>query len=118
MANPKPWSIKGIPREIRQIAKDAAAENNITMGEWVSQVIQQKSMGGGANNRLNPGETVVKNEEFTQNLLTRAQAMDRYVNEVIKSLEKRVQKLSERIGEIETTESEKDHIWEDQEHAL
>ena len=35
-----PWSLKGISPEAREIAKKAAAQQGITIGEWVSRAIR------------------------------------------------------------------------------
>jgi hypothetical protein len=35
-----PWSIKGISKEARDMARQAAAEQGVTMGEWVSTAIR------------------------------------------------------------------------------
>lgn len=36
-----PWSIKGISPEAREIAREAAAEQGVTMGEWLTGVIER-----------------------------------------------------------------------------
>lgn len=38
---PTPWSIKGVSREARRLAKSAAAEAGIPMGTWLSRAIEQ-----------------------------------------------------------------------------
>ena len=38
-----PWSIKGVSTEARDFAKTAAAERGITMGEWLTNVIQNET---------------------------------------------------------------------------
>lgn len=35
-----PWSVKGIERDARETAKEAARREGMTVGEWLSQVIQ------------------------------------------------------------------------------
>jgi hypothetical protein len=35
-----PWSVKGVSKEAREVVKKAAAEQGITMGEWLSQAIR------------------------------------------------------------------------------
>lgn len=35
-----PWSLKGVSPEAREIAKKAAAQQGITIGEWVSRAIR------------------------------------------------------------------------------
>ncbi len=35
-----PWSVKGVSKEARDAVKKAAAEQGITMGEWLTQAIR------------------------------------------------------------------------------
>ena len=35
-----PWSVKGVTPEARDLAKQAAAQEGLTMGEWLSRVIR------------------------------------------------------------------------------
>ncbi len=35
-----PWSVKGVSKEAREAVKKAAAEQGITMGEWLTQAIR------------------------------------------------------------------------------
>ena len=38
-----PWSIKGVSVEARDFVRTAAAERGITMGEWLTNVIQKET---------------------------------------------------------------------------
>lgn len=38
-----PWSIKGVSGEARDFVRRAAAERGITMGEWLTNVIQNET---------------------------------------------------------------------------
>tara|TARA_B100000212_G_scaffold325805_1_gene287762 strand:+ start:152 stop:520 length:369 start_codon:yes stop_codon:yes gene_type:complete len=38
-----PWSIKGVSVEARDFVRTAAAERGITMGEWLTNVIQDET---------------------------------------------------------------------------
>lgn len=40
MKSNAPWSVKGIERDARETAKEAARREGMTVGEWLSQVIQ------------------------------------------------------------------------------
>lgn len=40
MDQPTPWSIKGVTRESRRLAKSAAAEAGVPMGAWLTQAIE------------------------------------------------------------------------------
>lgn len=35
-----PWSVKGVSKEAREVVKKAAAEQGVTMGEWLSRAIR------------------------------------------------------------------------------
>lgn len=35
-----PWSIKGVSKKSRRLAKDAAARDGVTMGEWLAAAIR------------------------------------------------------------------------------
>lgn len=37
---PTPWSVKGVSREARRLAKSAAAEAGMPMGAWLTQAIE------------------------------------------------------------------------------
>ena len=39
MKSNAPWSVKGIERDARETAKEAARREGMTVGEWLSQVI-------------------------------------------------------------------------------
>ncbi len=39
MKSSAPWSVKGIKRDARETAKEAARRHGMTVGEWLSQVI-------------------------------------------------------------------------------
>ena len=38
-----PWSIKGVSLEARDFVRSAASERGITMGEWLTKVIQNET---------------------------------------------------------------------------
>ena len=42
-----PWSVKGIDPEARVVAKAAAKEAGLTLGEWMNQAIREVGEGGG-----------------------------------------------------------------------
>ncbi|MEZ5894342.1 MAG: tetratricopeptide repeat protein [Parvularculaceae bacterium] len=41
-----PWSVKGIERDARETAKEAARREGMTVGEWLNQIIYSHSEGG------------------------------------------------------------------------
>lgn len=43
MKSNAPWSVKGIERDVRETAKEAARREGMTVGEWLSQVIYAAS---------------------------------------------------------------------------
>ena len=38
-----PWSIKGISIEARKLAKEGAAKEGLTIGQWLKQIIKEMS---------------------------------------------------------------------------
>ncbi len=42
-SKPMPWSVKGVSDEAREIAKKAAAEHGMTIGDWLSTVIRVRT---------------------------------------------------------------------------
>lgn len=49
MKSNAPWSVKGIERDARETAKEAARREGMTVGEWLNQMIYSQAEGGGAN---------------------------------------------------------------------
>jgi hypothetical protein len=45
-----PWSVKGVSKEAREVVKKAAAEQGVTMGEWLSQAIRADLDASGGSN--------------------------------------------------------------------
>ena len=43
MAKVTPWSVKGIDGETREIARTAARESGLTIGEWINRTILEKT---------------------------------------------------------------------------
>ena len=43
MTRPGPWSVKGVDEDVRQIARDAAAREGLTIGAWVDRAILNNS---------------------------------------------------------------------------
>lgn len=49
MKSNAPWSVKGIERDARETAKEAARREGMTVGEWLNQMIYSQAEGGGPN---------------------------------------------------------------------
>ncbi len=47
MKSNAPWSVKGIERDARETAKEAARRKGMTVGEWLNQMIYSQAEGGG-----------------------------------------------------------------------
>ncbi|MEL6113550.1 MAG: hypothetical protein AAFR20_12175, partial [Pseudomonadota bacterium] len=41
MKSTAPWSVKGIARDTRETAKEAARKEGLTVGEWLNQIIHK-----------------------------------------------------------------------------
>lgn len=48
MKSNAPWSVKGIERDARETAKEAARREGMTVGEWLNQMIYSQADGGAA----------------------------------------------------------------------
>ena len=46
MKSNAPWSVKGIERDARETAKEAARREGMTVGEWLNQMIYSQAEGG------------------------------------------------------------------------
>lgn len=46
MTAPAPWSVKGIDPRAREVAKDLARRNGMTLGEWLNRMIAEQEGGG------------------------------------------------------------------------
>ncbi len=54
MKSNAPWSVKGIERDARETAKEAARREGMTVGEWLNQMIYSQAEGSGSD--LSGGE--------------------------------------------------------------
>jgi len=54
MTAPAPWSVKGIDPRAREVAKELARREGMTLGEWLNRMIVEQD-GGGAEAQPDPG---------------------------------------------------------------
>ena len=106
-----PWSIKGVSVEARDFVRTAAAERGITMGEWLTNVIQNETKAfvstGDNQQKTNDGfntphlvTEIPKRAE--DSLLKKLDETEGRVLEAVKPLREIVLKLSLRLEALES----------------
>ena len=106
-----PWSIKGVSVEARDFVRTAAAERGITMGEWLTNVIQNETKAfestGDSQQKTNDGfktpqmvTEVPKRAE--DSLLKKLDETEGRVLEAVKPLREILLKLSLRLEALES----------------
>ena len=102
MKSTSPWSVKGIARDTRETAKEAARKEGMTVGEWLNHIIHQAGQGDIASS----GEVVGM---ATRDLVTAIEHLSNQVNNhhttyehQINVLAKSLTDISQRIDKVET----------------
>tara|TARA_Y100001933_G_scaffold26349_1_gene22209 strand:+ start:37 stop:405 length:369 start_codon:yes stop_codon:yes gene_type:complete len=106
-----PWSIKGVSVEARDFVRTAAAERGITMGEWLTTVIQNETKAfestDDSQQKTNDGfktpqmvTEIPKRAE--DSLLKKLDETEGRVLEAVKPLREIVLKLSLRLEALES----------------
>jgi hypothetical protein len=105
-----PWSIKGVSIEARKLAKEGAAQEGITIGEWLKKIIKVE-LSEQKNNSLEtkPGEndqsvhshiSVVENSDLRE-VFTEIQRTETKFLGLIQPLHAILNQLSLRIESLE-----------------
>ena len=102
-----PWSIKGVSVEARDFVRTAAAERGITMGEWLTTVIQNEakafeSTGDSQQNFKTPQMVTEIPKRAEDSLLKKLDETEGRVLEAVKPLREIVLKLSLRLEALES----------------
>ena len=106
-----PWSIKGVSVEARDFVRTAAAERGITMGEWLTNVIQNETKAfestGDSQQKTNDGsktpQMVIEIPKRAEDsLLKKLDETEGRVLEAVKPLREIVLKLSLRLEALES----------------
>ena len=106
-----PWSIKGVSVEARDFVRTAAAERGITMGEWLTNVIQNETQAFGSTgdsqqktNDVFKTPLLVKEvpKRAEDSLLKKLDETEGRVLEAVKPLREIVLKLSLRLEALES----------------
>ena len=106
-----PWSIKGVSVEARDFVRTAAAERGITMGEWLTNVIQNETKAfestGDSRQRTNdvfktPQMVTEVPKRAEDRLLKKLDETEDRVLEAVKPLKEIVLKLSLRLEALES----------------
>ena len=106
-----PWSIKGVSVEARDFVRTAAAERGITMGEWLTNMIQNETKAfestGDSQQKTNdvsktPQMLTEVPERAEDSLLKKLDETEGRVLEAVKPLREIVLKLSLRLEALES----------------
>ena len=106
-----PWSIKGVSVEARDFVRTAAAERGITMGEWLTNVIQNETKAfestGDSQQKTNdvfktPEMVTEVPKRAEDSLLKKLDETEGRVLEAVKPLREIVLKLSLRLEALES----------------
>ena len=106
-----PWSIKGVSVEARDFVRTAAAERGITIGEWLTNVIQNETKGfestGDSQQKTNdvfktPQMVTEVPKRAEDSLLKKLDETEGRVLEAVKPLREIVLKLSLRLEALES----------------
>ena len=105
-----PWSIKGVSVEARDFVRTAAAERGITMGEWLTNVIQNETKAfestGDSQQKTNdvfktPQMVTEIPKRAEDSLLKKLDETEGRVLEAVKPLREILSKLSLRLEALE-----------------
>ena len=106
-----PWSIKGVSVEARDFVRTAAAERGITMGEWLTNVIQNETKAfestGDSQQKTNdvfktPQMVTEVSKRPEDSLLKKLDETEGRVLEAVKPLREILLKLSLRLEALES----------------
>ena len=106
-----PWSIKGVSVEARDFVRTAAAERGITMGEWLTNVIQNETKAfestGDSQQKTNdvfktPQMVTEVPKRAEDSLLKKLDETEGRVLEAMKPLREILLKLSLRLEALES----------------
>ena len=106
-----PWSIKGVSVEARDFVRTAAAERGITMGEWLTNVIQKETKAfestGDSQQKTNdvsktPQMLTEVPKRAEDSLLKKLDETEGRVLEAVKPLREILLKLSLRLEALES----------------
>ena len=106
-----PWSIKGVSAEARDFVRTAAAERGITMGEWLTNVIQNETKAfestGDSQQKTNdvfktPQMVTEVPKRAEDSLLKKLDETEGRVLEAVKPLREILLKLSLRLEALES----------------
>ena len=106
-----PWSIKGVSVEARDFVRTAAAERGVTMGEWLTNVIQNETKAfestGDSQQKTNdvfktPQMVTEVPKRAEDSLLKKLDETEGRVLEAVKPLREILLKLSLRLEALES----------------
>ena len=77
-----PWSIKGVSIEARKMAKDGAAKENLTIGQWLKIIIEAES------DKAFQPNTIPINTDISENIYNETKSVDELDTSVVSDLER------------------------------
>lgn len=101
-----PWSVKGVSKEARDAAKKAAAEQGVTMGEWLTQAIRSggpgapESSGGASPNLPSPTTGIAPGEPISVESTDSSARLRQGIAETIGQSESRILGVVAPLQEI------------------
>ncbi|MEQ8334901.1 hypothetical protein [Nisaea sp.] len=106
-----PWSLKGVSPEAREIAKKAAAQQGITIGEWVSRAIRDvgpdqdpgavPEIDGAPAGESLPATTAADGETMREAVRARIYDTEERIAHMVGPLQDIIEQLSRRLTRIE-----------------
>jgi len=103
MKSNAPWSVKGIAKDTRETAKEAARKEGMTVGEWLNTVIHQarneESQSGGEISGIQVNDIVSAIEQLSHKIGSQEQKTERSVEHLSRNL----RGIIDRIQTLETT---------------
>ena len=100
MTSGAPWSVKGINPRAREIAKDLARKDGMTLGEWINRLILEDEGASTALNEPAAGPTVIETPRRAAEAPARLEAVGHPADEVGR-VASALDALSERIEAAE-----------------
>lgn len=105
-----PWSLKGVSPEAREIAKKAAAQQGMTIGEWVSRAIRDVGPEAGlpataplaepaptAPSPVDPGDEAALRDAIRE----RIYASEEQIAHIVGPLQDIIEEMSRRLVRLE-----------------
>ncbi|WP_425409616.1 hypothetical protein [Hyphococcus sp.] len=101
MKSNAPWSVKGIERDAREAAKEAARREGMTVGEWLNNMIYSHGQSGAASGGEVEGLKLRDIVTAIEHLRNRIVDAEKKSTETVSSLSRNVGGVVERVQRLE-----------------